>query len=737
MAYSISTHYAGQGLLDGFSFFTGHDPNNGFVNYQSREDALAKNIISIDKFNRVKLGVDSNNTYSINDEGRPSVRLTSSQGFTHGLFIADFEHMPSSTCGSWPAFWAFNDADNGDNWPMGGEVEIIEGANNVQRNLFSAHTTAGCKAPTTGFSGEPSKTDCGPTPENYGCNFAAPTSDTSSYGDTFNAEGGGVYAMEWDADALKLWHFPKSNTPEDIKLAPVVSPDPANWGPPQAIFGGPGCDADTYFYNMNLVLNINFCGDYAGNVWGVADNCNLLAPTCKEFVAGNPNAFENTFWNINYIDVYQKKGAANNVTVHPVFPNATASSLPAISNATAAPSGASPSKTRTVTISTVTQVITTSSPTSINSGLSDPSTIGDYTLLGCFGSAAGYPAFSQVATIPTMDNEACVASCKGQKYAGVYNDTCYCATTLGDAAAVSNRLCDTPCPGNGHEMCGGALEASEKGLVPSLNTTLLQANYTLAATNATLSARYHHQRRAAPPSILLTVYGDLSSSPAPADAPAKGGDTGLPATSSSVSSSTAPNTTTPPAIGGAAFFETNRTLTSAVTVTYTTICATNPALLVALEYCTTVTYNANTSPSTSPPFPAASASVPVNATTAIANAALAAVPMTTCTETCAACGARGESTVTLTVPAAVATGGADVVVTAVTVQTVVPVSYGNAIVNGTVASSSGVAAVGGGGQVSAVPVVAGARGMMAGEMGWGMMGVWVWGGVLGVVVFFL
>ena len=33
MHYELATHYAGQLLLDGFSFFTGDDPNGGFVKY--------------------------------------------------------------------------------------------------------------------------------------------------------------------------------------------------------------------------------------------------------------------------------------------------------------------------------------------------------------------------------------------------------------------------------------------------------------------------------------------------------------------------------------------------------------------------------------------------------------------------------------------------------------------------------------------------------------------------------
>ena len=65
---------------------------------------MSKNLVSVDGVtNQVHLGVDSSNTYATDGAGRPSVRLTSDQNFNHGLFIADFAHMPSSSCGVWPA----------------------------------------------------------------------------------------------------------------------------------------------------------------------------------------------------------------------------------------------------------------------------------------------------------------------------------------------------------------------------------------------------------------------------------------------------------------------------------------------------------------------------------------------------------------------------------------------------------------------------------------------------------
>lgn len=97
---------------------------------------------------------------------------------------------------------------------------------------------------------------------NIGCNYAAPQSDTTSYGSPFNAEGGGVYALEWDDDDLKIWHFPRSEIPSDITAG---KPKPMNWGLPQARFGGSECNADKYFYNMSLVINTVRSPDFCGN----------------------------------------------------------------------------------------------------------------------------------------------------------------------------------------------------------------------------------------------------------------------------------------------------------------------------------------------------------------------------------------------------------------------------------------------------------------------------------------
>lgn len=245
-------------------------------------------------------------------------------------------------------------------------------------------------------------------------------------------------------------------------------------------------------------------------------------------------------------------------------------------------------------------------------------------------------------------------------------------------------------------------------------------------------------RCAAPANVLLTVYGDLSQDAPPPGAPAMGGNGTL-------------DIEGPGGSGGSGRpierVTSVVTVTSAVTVTYTTVCATDPAKLVAVQYCTTMTMagsacTATAVPSGAPYKNAALApygnmtdvlltngtSVSFNETslsftngtrvpylnnTNVAytgssviscrdttsgaivapGAAIAAVPMSTITQSCSACGPQGENTVTLTVPATVMTSGPDLVVTAIKVATVVPLNMtlNMTEANGTMPSARAVA----------------------------------------------
>jgi hypothetical protein len=66
--------------------------------YLDYNDAKSAGLISTSPTS-AKMGVDSTNKYTSSDQGRPSVRIETKKSYTHGLFIADIQHMPGSICG--------------------------------------------------------------------------------------------------------------------------------------------------------------------------------------------------------------------------------------------------------------------------------------------------------------------------------------------------------------------------------------------------------------------------------------------------------------------------------------------------------------------------------------------------------------------------------------------------------------------------------------------------------------
>ncbi|KAF4123501.1 glycoside hydrolase family 16 protein [Geosmithia morbida] len=297
--YHLDQYYDANNFFDEFSFFSEQDPTNGYVNYVDADTAFDMGLASQDN-NKIHLGSDAT---EVNPSGgRKSVRLESKRSFTHGLFISDITHMPSSTCGSWPALWMF-----GPNWPSSGEIDIIEAVNNADKTAMTLHTSPGCNIVKEGTLSSTSMEsgDCGAEGGGPGC--AQQSYSTQGFGTGFNAIEGGVYAMEWTSDHISVWFFPRSSIPADI--SGPGSPDPSTWGNPTARFvGGQGCDLDQYFRENNIIINTTFCGDWAGeaSVWNSNPTCSALAATCNDFVGNHPEEFDETYWNLNSIAVYSQ-----------------------------------------------------------------------------------------------------------------------------------------------------------------------------------------------------------------------------------------------------------------------------------------------------------------------------------------------------------------------------------------------------------------------------------------------
>ncbi|KDR80687.1 hypothetical protein GALMADRAFT_241074 [Galerina marginata CBS 339.88] len=293
-AFKLKDMYQGQAFLDEWDFFTDADPTHGLVNFQTRQNAIKKNLAFVQDDGTTVLAVDDVSTLPVGTP-RDSIRISSKKTYTGGLFIADFFSMPHG-CSVWPAYWSV-----GPNWPAGGEIDVLEGVNNQATNQYTLHTSEGCeisqafaeKSVAVSNLLNPQCASSGS--DNRGCAFL--DTDTATFGHEFNIVAGGVFAHLWDNSGIKIWRFSRPNIPADID---AKNPDPSTWGPPAANFPNTSCDIASHFFDHALVLDTTLCGDFAGSAYG-SSGC---PGTCEQAVA-DPANFKLAKWRVNYIAVYQ------------------------------------------------------------------------------------------------------------------------------------------------------------------------------------------------------------------------------------------------------------------------------------------------------------------------------------------------------------------------------------------------------------------------------------------------
>ncbi|KAH6952313.1 hypothetical protein BKA56DRAFT_638499 [Ilyonectria sp. MPI-CAGE-AT-0026] len=127
-------------------------------------------------------------------------------------------------------------------------IHIIEGVNTQVHNTITLHTGFGCYITNEGTLESTTLLD---------------TANYQNYSNSFNANGGGVYAIEWTSDYISIWFFARNQIPDNIKTEFL---DPSAWGLPTARFiGGSGCNTDTYFMSNSLVFDTTFCRDQCGD----------------------------------------------------------------------------------------------------------------------------------------------------------------------------------------------------------------------------------------------------------------------------------------------------------------------------------------------------------------------------------------------------------------------------------------------------------------------------------------
>ena len=305
--YTLTKDYnSGTGFFESFSFFTGADPTNGFVDFLDESTANSTGLAGyvntgINPF-AAYMGVDTTN---VTPKGRPAVRISDKAVYNHALFVVDISHIPYG-CGVWPAYWLLGTSSP---WPAAGEIDIIEGVNSQSSNRMTLHTNSGVSLANTSSSMTGSlvtsaNCDVAASSDNEGCAIADPES-TASFGKQFNANTGGLFATEYTSEAIKIWFFPRGDkVPADILSA---APNPSGWGTPNALFENAVGDLDSHFCELQMIFDVTFCGDWAGNaaVWAADSECAAVADTCTDYVQNSPKAFTEAYWAVNSLKVYQ------------------------------------------------------------------------------------------------------------------------------------------------------------------------------------------------------------------------------------------------------------------------------------------------------------------------------------------------------------------------------------------------------------------------------------------------
>lgn len=300
--YTLTDDLLSTNITSNWNFYTGADPTGGFVDYIDEYSPQFEKLVA--PFPAPTSNITGRNTTGMNlgvdtlnktPQGRPSVRAESKKTFPSGLFVADIGHMPASVCGTWPAFWMV-----GPNWPQDGEVDIIEYVNKVNFNNVALHSGPGCQMAEESnvpFNGTIQNLNCDSTVTNLGCGVR--TYNQSDHGTAFNENGGGVFVTEIDPKVgISVWFFTRQNLPVDIT-------NPATYHEPVGFWPASACTVGSFFKQLRIVINTTFCGQ-----WGEVDYkegpCMASGQTCENWVANNPGQFEDTYWSINSLKVYQK-----------------------------------------------------------------------------------------------------------------------------------------------------------------------------------------------------------------------------------------------------------------------------------------------------------------------------------------------------------------------------------------------------------------------------------------------
>ncbi|PPQ70093.1 hypothetical protein CVT24_003865 [Panaeolus cyanescens] len=298
--------FAGDGFFDHWDFYGNVDNTTwGNVTYVDEPTARAQQLIYTNGQGNVVMRVDNFTTLTPAQLVlRNSLRLTTKDRFQIGsLIIIDVVHMPYG-CSVWPAFWTLGSPQD---WPVGGEIDLIEGVNNMGFNQIAIHTTEGCyQTQIAEQTGVLLEGDCS---NDRGC--ITRETKPNSFGAAFAQAGGGVWALQIAESGIYAWFWSRPDIPENIRNATPQTPiDTIPWGFPTAAYPNTRCNINQFFSPQHLVLLTTLCGAWAGEPSVYASTCQTPTNSCfADNILGNGANYLNAFWEIRYIRIYLSEDA--------------------------------------------------------------------------------------------------------------------------------------------------------------------------------------------------------------------------------------------------------------------------------------------------------------------------------------------------------------------------------------------------------------------------------------------
>lgn len=296
---------------------TGTDPTGGLVKYLPKAAAKASNLSHVQSDGQYIMRVD---TTEVQPQGRPSVRITSNQTYSDGVYVLNTSHVPTG-CSVWPSFWMV--PPDTQNYPQGGEIDIYENANDqFNGNLVSLHTGGDCsfnpsQQHQTGIT---SFTNCTVdySTGNEGCRVemnqttvlggksTVPTTNAA-----LNKAQGGLFAMERDLSSngtgIRVWFFPHDQVPNNLKSG-SQEVDTGSWG--QAAVDFPVTSCASSFGKMSMVFDITLCGAWAGATYAQS-GCTANFSACSAQVGQNGSSYKEAYWAVNDVRAFSKAGGAS------------------------------------------------------------------------------------------------------------------------------------------------------------------------------------------------------------------------------------------------------------------------------------------------------------------------------------------------------------------------------------------------------------------------------------------